>query len=896
MGVPTLKVEIAFPTDPLDIPDSTSGLDPKTISGLVVWYDFTDATYLFEDTARTDVVDVDGDSIAGVTDKSGRGFHLQQGTAGARPLYKTAIINGKSVVRFDGTDDYLLGFNTPLGSVVNGVDYTVFVVGRCVGIATADVLFALHSSTDADPIKAQIGFIGTGAFAVEYRKDDGTGLVQTGTVDSDDGVFRVYEAQETAGIQRVFRNGTLDATSSALGAGAVTVSRFALGVQNIGGPGFLNGDIAEVLLYNRALTDMERRVIEQYLAVKYNLTIAGSDWTDVSASVRSTSIGRGRDHELSRSQAGQSTTELSNLDRRFDPTNVASPYYPYVIPMRQIRISAVWSAVTYPLFTGYIEDWGPTWLPRPIKGGGDAVARVRAVDGFKVLSLFEMAGSGLYSETVLADDPVDYWQLEEAAGSGTVADVGSYNNALTVNGAQATLGVSPSPLAGPNGAADIISVGNTPLRDASAAGWTDENTMAIQAISCDFWIKVDAYPVGNACGIISVTGSSGGAGIMEVALNATGRIILGWREHASGFPGQERFMASDGSVPLGEWTHVGVTRMGEAAEFWFNGELDTATSFPGAGTYGSIASGQTPTLVVGAFEDEAGTDFLDAKLAHVAIYAPSIGGTSFTAHASATLQGSGTTDTAGAQIAFLLDAIGWPAARRALDVGDSNMGDLSVSGSILESILAIGEDAEQGLVQMTNDGNVLFHERSTVLEHTSTVVTFSDAGTDTRYRVLDLRADDQDIYTQVIATGSFVGASEQIATGATVTKFGPRVLSKTSLHLATNAEVANLAGYLAARYDEPEVRVARIGLPMVADADWPAILGLDTHHARVALVRTPPGGGVPITKNAHVEGLAWNIVPADGVWEPSFSLVPAFEEEFWILGTSAFDDETIFAW
>jgi hypothetical protein len=61
------------------------------------------------------------------------------------------------------------------------------------------------------------------------------------------------------------------------------------------------------------------------------------------------------------------------------------PYYPYVLPMRRCRLSAVWDGVTYPLYTGYVTDWGQAW-PRT----RDATASVRAVDGFKILALKEL--------------------------------------------------------------------------------------------------------------------------------------------------------------------------------------------------------------------------------------------------------------------------------------------------------------------------------------------------------------------------------------------------------------------------------------------------------------------------------------------------------------------------
>lgn len=108
-----------------------------------------------------------------------------------------------------------------------------------------------------------------------------------------------------------------------------------------------------------------------------------STWTDITTYVRGLSIRRGRNDELGRVEAGTLDVLLSNSDRRFDPTYTSGPYYPYVVPMRQIRVRATWNSVTYGLFRGYVESWPPAWPGN----GKDDIVTVRAVDAFKVLNL-----------------------------------------------------------------------------------------------------------------------------------------------------------------------------------------------------------------------------------------------------------------------------------------------------------------------------------------------------------------------------------------------------------------------------------------------------------------------------------------------------------------------------
>lgn len=105
---------------------------------------------------------------------------------------------------------------------------------------------------------------------------------------------------------------------------------------------------------------------------------------DISAPVRGFTIERGRQHELDRVETGRARVRFRNADGAFTAENPSSPYYPYFRPMAPLAIRATYSAVTYDLFTGFIEGMPQTWTQGP---AGDAQVEVRAVDAFKILNL-----------------------------------------------------------------------------------------------------------------------------------------------------------------------------------------------------------------------------------------------------------------------------------------------------------------------------------------------------------------------------------------------------------------------------------------------------------------------------------------------------------------------------
>lgn len=91
-----------------------------------------------------------------------------------------------------------------------------------------------------------------------------------------------------------------------------------------------------------------------------DLLDSGSFSTDISAywkreggfSLR----GRGRSKEHDAAGMASFVTSLDNADGRFSPRNTGSPYYPNWTAYKRMRVTLVFNAVTYTLFTGVLTD------------------------------------------------------------------------------------------------------------------------------------------------------------------------------------------------------------------------------------------------------------------------------------------------------------------------------------------------------------------------------------------------------------------------------------------------------------------------------------------------------------------------------------------------------------
>lgn len=116
-------------------------------------------------------------------------------------------------------------------------------------------------------------------------------------------------------------------------------------------------------------------------------------WDDVSSDVVSADITRGRNSELDRMEAGTAVVVLNNESGDYWPKNAAGAYYPDVLPLKRINIRATYNAVTYDLFTGYIESYTPQF-----KAPFHTYMVLRCVDLIKSLSRLLLNDAVGYAE------------------------------------------------------------------------------------------------------------------------------------------------------------------------------------------------------------------------------------------------------------------------------------------------------------------------------------------------------------------------------------------------------------------------------------------------------------------------------------------------------------------
>jgi hypothetical protein len=215
---------------------------PDDIAGLQVWLDASQIVGLS-----------DGDPVATWEDASSANHDFTQATSGFRPTYQTGELNGLPVVRFDGSDDWMGGGNLSASFPSAATVFAVFTPNT-----DAEYTIYMHDSSNG------------------FWRETSTG----------NGYFHTFLAARINGYPTTMPNSgdhmvslissasTYNVWLDGVDKGAQTAN-YAAGTFHVvgtdGGSGPLNGDVAEIIVYDSALSDPDRTTVEAYLTTKWGL-------------------------------------------------------------------------------------------------------------------------------------------------------------------------------------------------------------------------------------------------------------------------------------------------------------------------------------------------------------------------------------------------------------------------------------------------------------------------------------------------------------------------------------------------------------------------------------------------------------------------------------------------
>ena len=252
-------------------------------------------------------------------------------------------------------------------------------------------------------------------------------------------------------------------------------------------------------------------------------------------------------------------------------------------------------------------------------------------------------------------------------------------------------------------------------------------------------------------------------------------------------------------------------------------------------------------------------------------------------------------ESSGARVGAILDAIGWPAADRAIDTGLSTVQAVTYTDQPALTALQAVESTEGGVLFVSRDGKITFLDRTkpVTVALDDANLTWGDSGLEKDYLDLTTSFDDSQIWNdvKVTAPGNVDGTAEDLTSQD---RYFRRTLVESTLHEDEN-EQQSKAEYLVTRFGEPALRITGLDLGSAKgqDVQWPHILPRELHD-KVRARKRPVGGGT-IEQDSFIEGYTENI--RQGVWDIAWNLSPLDRAtDYWIWGESAWGVDTRWYW
>lgn len=225
--------------------------NPKTYGGLELWLDSNDS----------ETITLNGGTVSQWDDKSGNDYHVSKGTASNQPTLTSNVLNGRDVLRFDGGDWLENLVATPVGGSTNR---TIFIVFNYTG-SSIDYPLVLGPVSTNTPNGTVFG-VGQ---EISVRVAGGFRIFNDSVSSSHSIVSVVLDGTTTSDLS-AWKNGISLGVSSTINQTINTGSKFYVGASASVG-NWLDGDIAEIIVYSSALSTAQRQQVESYLSNKWGI-------------------------------------------------------------------------------------------------------------------------------------------------------------------------------------------------------------------------------------------------------------------------------------------------------------------------------------------------------------------------------------------------------------------------------------------------------------------------------------------------------------------------------------------------------------------------------------------------------------------------------------------------
>ena len=248
-------------------------------------------------------------------------------------------------------------------------------------------------------------------------------------------------------------------------------------------------------------------------------------------------------------------------------------------------------------------------------------------------------------------------------------------------------------------------------------------------------------------------------------------------------------------------------------------------------------------------------------------------------------------ELSGTRVGNVLDEIGWPAADRDLDAGQTTLKATGAQVAVnAMSHLFLVQDTEVGILFLAPDGDIQYQDRHARFKAPYTVsqAVFGDDPGEEKYRYLRPSYDDQFIYNDIRRTRD--GGTEQTASDATSQgDYGKSTSNKTGLLMLLDTEAKDQCDYMLSQYKDPTFRIKELEIYPEIDPDdlFPKALGYDI-STRITLRLNEAS----LDREYHIEGIMQSFDKRRGgrPWTTKWQLSDADSLKYWAIGVAGFSE------
>lgn len=449
-------------------------------------------------------------------------------------------------------------------------------------------------------------------------------------------------------------------------------------------------------------------------------------WVSIGAKLRYARTFRGKTSINSEMAPSALEVRLDSRDRLFDPQYTSGTYFGQLLPMKRVRFTITYAAVTYTLFTGWTLGWQQDWYDY------DNSVILTATDSFADALNFTLAPSA-YSKEVVADAPTVYYPLQDGdltprVGTITLTDA-TLNGLFAGTPSQSQTIVADQAL--PNCEENVL------LAAVSNDGYLYEIPYTVSNppfATVPTAIELFVYDGCNAGVIAAVNANNffqlqwSGTGLTVNYNNTTSNRF--WNDGLAGPPFQ---ITQD----LNVW-HIAAYINGTNLDIMVNGSMIKSTPLAvGSAVTTSntklMLSAVSTTVTAGSFPGAVDHQATPAMM-HVAVWTgtPPTPARFLQHYMAAKAAWSGPNgiygaERSGARINRILDEIGFPSNLRDISPGVTLQGAYRPAGRNALDALREVERSEQGVLGFTVDGKLFFRDRQWLwTQARSKGVVFSD--------------------------------------------------------------------------------------------------------------------------------------------------------------------------